>query len=330
VATTVRETAVAPAPSLRDRTPARLPARKRGAGPTRRREAGAGYVFLTPWLIGFMVITAVPMLYSLYLSFTNWDLISNSGQYVGFRNYVRMFTIDPAFWRSVRITVTYAVVATPLKLCVALGIALLLVRQRRGTGTARALFYLPSLLGGSVALALVWQAMFSRKGAVNGALGLIGIEGKPWVNDPKYVLYTIVLLSVWQFGAPMVIFLAGLKQIPVELYEAAAVDGASRWRQFLHITLPSLSPVIFFNLVLESIHSFQIFTSAFVIGGGQGGPVDATKVYTLLLYLEGFGESHIGYASALAWVFLMAVGLLTLVFFRTGRFWVHYADNEER
>ena len=330
MATTVGEPAVAPAPSLRDRTPARPPARKRGAGPTRRREAGAGYVFLTPWLIGFMAITAVPMLYSLYLSFTNWDLISNSGQYVGFRNYVRMFTIDPAFWRSVRLTVTYAVVATPLKLCVALGIALLLVRQRRGTGAARALFYLPSLLGGSVALALVWQAMFSRKGAVNGALGLIGIEGKPWVNDPKYVLYTIVLLSVWQFGAPMVIFLAGLKQIPVELYEAAAVDGANRWRQFLHITLPSLSPVIFFNLVLESIHSFQIFTSAFVIGGGQGGPVDATKVYTLLLYLEGFGESHIGYASALAWVFLMAVGLLTFVFFRTGRFWVHYADNEER
>ena len=303
---------------------------RRGARPAGRREAVAGYVFLSPWMFGLMAITAVPMLYSCYLSFTNWDLISNSGQYVGLRNYRRMFTIDPTFWHAVRITVTYAVVATPLKLCVALGIALLLVRQRRGIGAARALFYLPSLLGGSVALALVWQAMFSRKGAVNGALGLIGIEGKPWVNDPKYVLYTIVLLSVWQFGAPMVIFLAGLKQIPVELYEAAAVDGASRWRQFLHITLPSLSPVIFFNLVLESIHSFQIFTSAFVIGGGQGGPVDATKVYTLLLYLEGFGESHIGYASALAWVFLMAVGLLTFVFFRTGRFWVHYADNEER
>jgi multiple sugar transport system permease protein len=270
------------------------------------------------------------MIYSLYLSFTNWDLISNAGQYVGFRNYVRMFTIDPAFWRSVKVTMLYAVVATPLKLAAALGVALLLVRQRRGTGVARSLFYLPSLLGGSVALALVWQSLFSRAGAVNDLLSKVGIPGQPWVNDPRFVLGTIVALGVWQFGAPMVIFLAGLKQIPSELYEAAAVDGAGRWRQFVSVTLPALSPVIFFNLVLETIHSFQIFTSAYVIGGGLGGPVDATKVYTLLLYLEGFGESHIGYASALAWVFLAAVGLLTMVFFRTGRFWVHYSDGEER
>jgi multiple sugar transport system permease protein len=310
--------------------PVRPSARKRKAGPAARREAVAGYVFLSPWLLGLMAITAVPMLYSLYLSFTNWDLISNSGQYVGFRNYVRMFTIDPAFWRSVRVTGLYAIVATPLKLLAALGVALLLVRRRRGTGTARALFYLPSLLGGSVALALVWQSMFSRSGAVNDLLGLVGLTGKPWVNDPQYVLGTIVLLGVWQFGAPMVIFLAGLQQIPTELYEAASVDGAGRWRQFLSVTLPSLSPVIFFNLVLETIHSFQIFTSAYVIGGGQGGPVDATKVYTLLLYLEGFGESHIGYASALAWVFLAAIGVLTLVFFQSGRFWVHYSDDEGR
>jgi pectin-derived oligosaccharide transport system permease protein len=319
-----------PAPPRRDRTPVRPSARRRRVGPAARREAVAGYVFLSPWLLGLMAITAVPMLYSLYLSFTNWDLISNSGQYVGFRNYVRMFTVDPAFWRSVKVTVLYAVVATPLKLTAALAVALLLVRKRRGTGIARSLFYLPSLLGGSVALALVWQSLFSRNGAVNDLLATVGIQGQPWVNDPRFVLGTIVLLGVWQFGAPMVIFLAGLKQIPTELYEAASVDGASRWRQFISVTLPSLSPVIFFNLVLETIHSFQIFTSAYVIGGGQGGPVDATKVYTLLLYVEGFGESHIGYASALAWVFLAAIGLLTLVFFKTGRFWVHYSDGEER
>jgi multiple sugar transport system permease protein len=315
------------------------PARRRGSrsGPrargggsrsARRREAGAGYVFLSPWLLGFMAITAVPMFYSLYLSFTNWDLISNSGQYVGLRNYRRMFTVDPAFWHSVKVTATYALTATPLKLAVALGVAMLLMRNRRGTGTARAMFYLPSLLGGSVALALVWQSLFSRDGAFNRLLDTVGLTGPAWVNDPRYVMWTIVLLGVWQFGAPMVIFLAGLKQIPPELYEAAAVDGAGRWRQFFHITLPSLSPVIFFNLVLETIHSFQIFTSAYVIGGGQGGPVDATKVYTLLLYLEGFVESHIGYASALAWVFLVAIGLLTVVFFSTGRFWVHYADSD--
>ena len=304
--------------------------RRRGAGPVARGQASAGYAFLSPWLLGLMAITAVPMLYSLYLSFTNWDLIFNAGQYVGFRNYVRIFTEDPVFWRSVRVTVTYAVAATPLKLAVALGIALLLTKARRGTGTARALFYLPSLLGGSVALALVWQSLFSRSGAVNAFLGLFGITGQPWVNDPRYVLWTIVILGAWQFGAPMVIFIAGLKQIPVELYEAAAVDGAGRWRQFVSVTIPSLSPVIFFNLVLETIHSFQIFTSFYVIGGGQGGPVDATKVYTLYLYLEGFGESRIGYASALAWIFLVAIGLVTVVFFRTARFWVHYADGQER
>jgi multiple sugar transport system permease protein len=285
---------------------------------------------MTPWLIGFAAITAVPMLYSLYLSFTNWDLISNAGQYVGFRNYVRMFTIDPTFWHSVRVTVTYAVVATPLKLALALGVALLLVRARRGAGTARALFYLPSLLGSSVALALVWQSLFSRAGVVNEFLAWFGIHGKAWVNDPSYVLWTVVLLGAWQFGAPMVIFIAGLKQIPAELYEAASVDGAGAWRKFVSVTLPGLSPVIFFNLVLETIHSFQIFTSAYIIGGGQGGPVDATLVYTLNLYLEGFGQSHIGYASALAWVFLFTIGALTVVIFSTGRFWVHYGDGSDR
>ncbi len=320
-----------PATPLGDRSPVRTPARRRRRGPGigRRREAVAGYVFLSPWLLGLMAITAVPMIYSLYLSFTNWDLISNSGQYVGFRNYDRMFTDDPTFWHSVKVTATYALAATPLKLAVALGVAMLLVRPRRGVGVARAMFYLPSLLGASVGLALVWQSLFSRAGAINEILGSVGIQGKPWVNDPRYVIWTIVLLSVWQFGAPMVIFLAGLKQIPSELYEAAAVDGAGKLRQFLNITLPMLSPVIFFNLVLEAIHSSQIFTSAYIIGGGQGGPVKATMVYTLYLYLEGFGESRIGYASALAWIMLVGMGLITVIIFQTGRFWVHYSDAEE-
>ena len=319
-----------PATDLRDRRSTRIPAKRRGSGVDTRREMVAGYAFLSPWLIGFMVITAIPMLYSFYLSFTNWDLISNAGQYVGFRNYVRMFTVDPTFWHSVRVTVTYAVVATPLKLALALGVALLLVRARRGASTARALFYLPSLLGSSVALALVWQSLFSRSGVVNEFLDWFGIQGKAWVNDPSYVLWTVVLLGAWQFGAPMVIFIAGLKQIPAELYEAASVDGAGPWRKFVSITLPGLSPVIFFNLVLETIHSFQIFTSAYIIGGGQGGPVDATLVYTLNLYLQGFGQSHIGYASALAWVFLFVIGALTVLIFSTGRFWVHYGDGSDR
>jgi multiple sugar transport system permease protein len=208
-------------------------------------------------------------------------------------------------------------------------VALLLNRARRGVGLFRSLFYLPSLLGGSVALALVWRAMFNGEGAFNSFLAIFGIEGKPWVNDPDWALGTLMILTIWQFGAPMVIFLAGLKQVPVELYEAASVDGASKVRQFFHITLPMLSPVIFFNLVLETINGFQGFTSAFVLSNGTGGPVDSTLMYTLHLYIKGWNEYQMGYASAMAWVFLLFIGLVTAVVFRTGKFWVHYSDGED-
>ncbi len=269
------------------------------------------------------------MLMSLVLSFTDYDILSDWSElnWIGFANYERMFTQDPTFWHAVQVTVLFAVIATPLKLAAALGVALLLNKAIRGVGLYRSLFYLPSLLGGSVALAIVWVSMFSRDGAFNGFLALFGIAGPGWVNDPDYALGTLILLAVWQFGAPMVIFLAGLKQVPVELYEAASVDGAGALRKFRSITLPILSPVIFFNLVLETIHGFQGFTSAFVISGGTGGPVDSTLMYTLYLYIKGFTDYEMGYASALAWVFLLAVGLLTVVLFSTGRFWVHYGDE---
>nr|WP_246595229.1 sugar ABC transporter permease [Actinoplanes auranticolor] len=290
-----------------------------------------GYLFLSPWLIGLLAITAVPMLLSLYLSFTDYDVLTplSEANWVGWDNYRQMFTEDPTYWHAVQVTLTFALVAVPLKLAAALGVALLLNRAMRGIGVFRGLFYLPSLLGGSVALAIVWVSMFNRDGAFNSFLGLFGIEGAPWVNDPRWALETLMLLAIWQFGAPMVIFLAGLKQVPTELYEAASVDGAGRWRQFRNVTLPMLSPVIFFNLVLETINGFQGFTSAFVLSNGTGGPVDSTLMYTLNLYIKGFVELDMGYASAMAWVFLLAIGLITVVLFRTGRFWVHYSDAEE-
>lgn len=302
--------------------PPREPSVRRKA---RRREAVAGYVFMSPWLLGLMAITAIPMLYSLYLSFTDFDLLG-SPAWVGFANYKRMFTSDPQYWHAVTVTVLFAVISVPLKLAAALGVALLLNRNRRGVGVFRALFYLPSLLGGSVALAIVWQAMFGGNGAFNALLQIFGIRGEPWVNDPSTALGTLILLAVWQFGAPMVIFLAGLKQIPTDLYEAAEVDGAGRLRKLVNITLPILSPVIFFNLVLELIHGFQGFTAAFVISNGTGGPTDSTMLYTLYLYLRGFGDFQMGYASAMAWVFLLAIGVLTAIIFSTGRMWVHYSD----
>ena len=305
---------------------------RRGRGVRRRRQDLAGYLFLSPWLLGLLGITAVPMLISLYLSFTDYSPLVpiTDANWIGLGNYRHMFTADPSYWHSVRVTVLYALIATPLKLAVALAVALLLNRTFRGIALARGLFYLPSLLGGSVGLAIVWRSMFDRNGAFNSLLGVFGIHGAGWVDDPRYALETLMLLAVWQFGAPMVIFLAGLKQVPAELYEAASVDGAGPGRKFLSITLPMLSPVIFFNLVLETIHGFQGFTSAFVISNGRGGPVDSTLMYTLNLYKQGFGELNMGYASAMAWVFLVAVGLITVVFFTTGRFWVHYSDNEER
>ena len=319
-------------PALRERQPSWIPGRGRGSRKGPRREGAAGYIFLSPWLIGLMGITAVPMLISLYLSFTNYDVFTpiTEVEWVGLDNYERMFTRDPSYWQSVWVTARFGLIAVPLKLAVALGVALLLNRERRGVGLFRSLFYLPSLLGGSVALALVWFTMFGRGGVFNSFLALFGIEGRPWVNDPDWALETVMLLAIWQFGAPMVIFLAGLKQIPSDLYEAAAVDGAGRLRQFWHVTVPMLSPVIFFNLVLETINGFQGFTGVFIISNGQGGPVDSTLMYTLNLYIKGFTDFEMGYASAMAWVFLLVIGAITAALFTTGRFWVHYSDGDDR
>ncbi|MDT0541209.1 MULTISPECIES: sugar ABC transporter permease [Streptomyces] len=287
------------------------------------------YVFLSPWMIGAVVLTLVPMAVSLYLSFTDYNLF-DPPHWVGLRNYREMLTEDPRYWRSVGTTMLYVVVAVPLKLGLALGVAMLLRNLSRGRGFYRSAFYAPSLLGASMSIALVWKALFNDGGTVADVLDSVGIHTGGWVGDPDLAVYVIVLLTVWQFGAPMVIFLAGLQQISPDLYEAAALDGAGRWRQFVSITVPMLSPVVFFNLVLEVINSFQVFTPAFAISGGDGGPADSTMFYTLYLYERGFTASHMGYAAAMAWLLLIAIGAITLILFRTSRSWVFYADEEGR
>ncbi|MEU7242876.1 carbohydrate ABC transporter permease [Streptomyces sparsogenes] len=287
------------------------------------------YVFLSPWMIGAVVLTLVPMAVSLYLSFTDYNLF-DPPHWVGLRNYEEMLTEDPRYWRSVGTTMLYVVVAVPLKLGLALGVAMLLRNLSRGRGFYRSAFYAPSLLGAGMSIALVWKALFNDGGTVAGVLDSVGIHTGGWVGNPRLAVYVIVLLTVWQFGAPMVIFLAGLQQIPPDLYEAAALDGAARWRQFVSITVPMLSPVVFFNLVLEVINSFQVFTPAFAISGGDGGPADSTMFYTLYLYERGFTASHMGYAAAMAWLLLIAIGAITLILFRTSRSWVFYADEEGR
>ena len=296
-------------------------------GPPRRRRTGrAGYAFLVPWFAGLALFTLGPMAFSLYLSFTDYSLLQ-SPHWVGLTNYRTMFGNDPRYLHSVGVTLRYVVFAVPLKLAVALAVALLLNRRRRGTGLYRAAYYVPSLLGTSVAVALAWRMMYGDSGTVQTLLGKVGVNAPDFIHNPTWALWTLVLLAIWQFGAPMVIFLAGLKQIPADLYDAAAVDGASWWARFRKVTVPMLSPVLFFNLVLETIHSFQAFTPAYIISGGTGGPADATLFYTLYLYQKGFGDFQFGYASAMAWVLLAVVGIVTAILFRLSRLWVFYADE---
>lgn len=218
-------------------------------------------------------------------------------------------------------------VGTPLKLAAALAVALLLNKPRRGQGFYRAAFYAPSLVGASVSIAIVWRALFSDGAVVDRTQQIFGIDVGGWIGDPDLVIYALVALTVWQFGAPMVIFLAGLKQVPRELYEAAQVDGAGVWRRFRSITLPMISPVLFFNLLLETIHSFQIFASAYVVTNSKCGPADAGLVYTCYLYEQGWTNLRMGYASAMAWMLLLAVGLVTAVLFWSQRRWVHYEED---
>lgn len=289
------------------------------------RRNAAGYLFLAPWLVGFLCLTLGPALVSLYLSFTDFDLL-RSPKFIGLANYVRMATADPKFTAAMRVTFVYVLLSVPLKLAFALAVAMALNRGLAGLSVYRAVFYLPSLLGASVAIAVLWRQLFAADGMINSLLALAGIEGPSWISNPRYSLQTLVALSVWQFGSPMIIFLAGLRQIPTDMYEAASLDGASAFRQFYKITLPLLSPVVFFNFVIQTIEAFKAFTPAFIVSGGSGGPINSTLFYTLYLYQEAFGYFRMGYASALAWVLVIIIAIFTAFAFLSTRYWVHYDE----
>ena len=291
-----------------------------------RRETLTGYGFLIPWLLGFFGLTLIPMGWSLYLSFTRYNIFT-APEWIGLDNYVRMFTNDPSFVQSAQITLIYVVVGTPITLAAALGVAMLLNYRDRGAGFFRSSFYAPSLIGGSVSVAIVWRAMFAENGPVDNSLSFFGVDLGGWFGNPALVLPMMILLHVWQFGATMVIFLAGLKQVPKELYEAAEMDGANAWHRFRTVTLPMLSPVIFFNLLLGLIGAFQVFTSAYIISNGTGGPAGMTNFITLYLYKRGFSDGQMGYAAAIAWVLLVVVAIIAFILFRTQKSWVHYSGD---
>lgn len=289
-------------------------------------ENRAAHRFLIPWYLGLIVFTLGPMFVSLYLSFTNFSLLGTS-KWVGFDNYIAMFTQDPRFWQSVRVTLIYVFISVPLVLVFSLFLALVLNTGMKLLPLYRAFFYLPSLVGSSVAIALLWRQVFGTEGLVNSVLKIFGIAGPAWLGDPSVIIYALISLHVWAFGSAMIIFLAGLRQIPGQYYEAASIDGAGQWHRFRYITLPLLTPVLLFNTVLNVIHAFQAFTPAFVISGGQGGPVDSTLFYTLYLYQQGFTQFHMGYASAMAWVLLLAIAAVTGAIMLSSNRWVFYSDG---
>ncbi|WP_345436603.1 carbohydrate ABC transporter permease [Microbacterium gilvum] len=290
-------------------------------------ESLAGYAFLAPWLVGFLGLTVGPMAYSLYLSFTSYNLFTDP-KWIGLGNYIRLFTDDPQFIQSATITLVYVIVGTPVKLAAALAVALLLNYRDKGAAFFRSAFYAPSLIGASVSVAIVWRAMFNTDGPVDSTLSLFGINLGGWVGNVNLVVPMMILLAVWQFGGTMVIFLAGLKQVPKELYEAAEMDGAGALRRFKAVTIPMLSPVIFFNLLLELIGAFQVFASAYIISNGSGGPAGMTNYLTVYLYKRGFSDLQMGYAAAIAWVIMIVVGIIAVILFRTQKSWVHYAGED--
>ena len=289
-----------------------------------RRYENMGLIYLVPWMIGFLVFQLFPLLYSLFLSFHRYPLLGEP-TFVGIGNYVRMVTSDPNFMQSIRVTFLYVLMAVPTKVLFALVVALLSNMSVRGVSAFRVLFYLPSIFGSSVAIAILWRSMFMQRGLVNNLLQGIGLSAQPWLTSTTLALPVVVSLQVWQFGSSMVIFLAGLKQIPKDYYDSARIDGASPWQMLLRVTLPLLTPMIFFNVVMQTILAFQDFTAPFIVTG-RGGPLKSTYVLGIHIYNHAFSYFNMGYGSALSWVLFLIIMLFTALLFRSSRHWVHYGN----
>lgn len=307
---------------------AQLKLTRSGAAPARRslrewlcKDSTAGVVCALPFIIGLLLFLVVPMLLSAYYSLCDYNILAPA-QWVGLKNYIKIFTADSKFVKSLSVTLYYALISVPLRLLFALIVALILLKNTRLTGFYRAAYYLPSIIGGSVAVAILWKRMFAIDGTFNVLLQTFGINcTTAWLGNVSTAIWMLILLSVWQFGSSMLIFLSALKQIPQTLYEAARVDGARGPQQFFRITLPLLTPTIFFNLVMQMINGFLAFSQSYIIT--QGKPMNSTLFYVVYMYQQGFEYFKAGYASALAWIMLVIIGAFTGVLFLTKRFWVY-------
>jgi oligogalacturonide transport system permease protein len=285
-----------------------------------------GLVYITPWLVGFLLLQLYPFVASLFYSFTQYNIMS-APSFVGLNNYITLFKADTEFWNSLKVTIIFTLYTVPGKLVMALLIALLMSKQMKGINMFRTIYYIPSLFGGSVAVAILWKLMFMDDGVINSLLTSIHLPTVQWLGNPNTSLKTICLLEMWQFGSSMVMFLAALKQVPQSLYEAAQIDGAGKLRCFLKITIPQITPIIFFNLIMQTINALQSFTSAFVIT--KGGPLKSTYVLGMKLYNEAFKNYKLGYASAISWVIFILIMAVTLLLFRSSSGWVYYEDSDE-
>lgn len=290
----------------------------------RRLKDYRGLFFIMPWLIGFLFLQLYPFLASLYYSFTQYSVLGQP-KFIGLDNYIRLFTIDPDFKKSIMVTMKYALVSVPSKLFFALIVALILNMRLKGINGFRTVYYIPSILGGSVAVSALWRLMFMSDGILNKLLELIGLPSVNWLGQAGTAMFTICLLQVWQFGSSMVLFLAALKQIPVDLHEAASIDGAGKVKRFFYITLPIITPIVFFNLIMQTINALQNFTSAFVIT--NGGPLKSTYLIGMKLYTEGFSNFKMGYASAISWILFAIILIFTLFIFKSSDAWVYYEDG---
>jgi len=288
------------------------------------RRENLGLLYISPWIIGFVIFGLYPFIASIAYSFTDYSLLE-SPNFIGIQNYITMFTTDRDFFKSLGVTILYSFTAVPSKLIFALFVAMLLNAKLRGINIFRTVYYIPSILGGSIAVAILWKSLFVNDGVFNTALGIFGIEPVKWLGSPASAISIIVLLNVWQFGSSMVIFLAGLKQVPQELYEVAKVDGSGKIRSFFKITLPMLTPVILFNLVMQLINALQEFSAPFLIT--KGGPMKSTYFIGMKLYEFGFKFFKMGYASAMSWVLFAIILIFTVVILKSANRWVYYEDG---
>ena len=284
----------------------------------------AGYVFIAPFIIGLITFTVIPFFTSLYLAFTDYDVLTPA-RWIGLANFQRMFFEDKYFWQSFWVTFKFALIQVPIKLLVSLGVALILSRKTRAIPIYRAAFYIPSLMGGSVAVALTWKQLFSYNGAINKITSYFGMEPVKWLSNPDTALGVLISLGVWQFGSSMLIFLAALKNVPQSYHEAAIVDGAGPVRRFFSIVLPMITPIFFFNLVNQTIGAFQAFNSSYLIT--QGKPLNTTLYYGVHLYNRAFTYYEMGYGSAMAWFMLLVIAAFTALIFRSSTAWVYYESE---